>query len=428
MRRVVQVGMAAMLVLAAPAAADGTPAATGVASTPPLGWDSWNTFGCHVDEHDIEAQADAMVATGLRDAGYRYVVVDDCWYAPERGPDGRLRPDPGRFPDGMAALGHYLHARGLKFGLYAVAGRRSCAQQKGNYPGATGSRGHERLDAATFASWGVDYLKYDWCSSDSGYPAQRRAFTRMRDALRATGRRIVFSVNPNSGLRAAWKYQGMVAPGLLHGWAGVASMARVTDDVDPTWFRTPTPDNSHIGVSQEIPAAADLGGRVRPGYWNDLDLLVVGVRPAAGSPEHGVSRAEARSQFGIWAMMSAPLIAGNDLTAMPPAVRAVLADRAVLAVDQDPAARPADPVPGSGLTVWVKRLGDGSLAVALYNPGDRPRALTATPGSLGLAGRYRVVDLWSGQAGSAAGPISRVVAAHDTVLLRVTRADGGSGG
>ncbi|WP_255788530.1 glycoside hydrolase family 27 protein, partial [Mycobacteroides abscessus] len=175
------------------------PAIAGLASTPPLGWNSWNVFGCNIDEQRIERTAQAMVSSGMRDAGYRYVVVDDCWFDPRRDASGELRANPARFPHGMKAVADFVHARGLLFGIYASPGEATCAQNGGSYPGRTGSRGHEIQDAQTFARWGVDYVKYDWCGPPADVDELVDSFTIMRDALRATGRPILYSINPNSG-------------------------------------------------------------------------------------------------------------------------------------------------------------------------------------------------------------------------------------
>ncbi len=202
-------------------AAPGSPALT-----PPLGWNSWNSFGCGVTEAQIRETTDAMVSSGMREAGYRYVVVDDCWFDPQRDAAGNLRANPAKFPSGMKALGDYIHNKGLKFGIYQVPGERTCAQTSGAYPGSTGSRGHETQDAATFASWGVDYLKYDWCSSSGTRDEQVARFTLMRDALRATGRPIVYSINPNS-------FHDIT--GATYNWGEVADLWRTTEDLLDIW-------------------------------------------------------------------------------------------------------------------------------------------------------------------------------------------------
>ncbi|TWS24752.1 glycoside hydrolase family 27 protein [Tsukamurella sputi] len=274
---------------------------------PTLGWDSWNVYGCGVTEDDVERQANGLVTSGLAAAGYRTVVVDDCWSAPDRGADGRLRANPSTFPSGMAALGAYLHARGLRFGLYASPGDRTCAQRSGAYPGRTGSAGTEDLDARTFAAWGVDYLKYDWCGSGTSRSAQVGAFRVMRDALARTGRTITYAINPNSGVAGT-------VPGATGNWAGIADAVRVTNDVVPTWRTGAGPEGDQgIGdVLADVPPA--------PGTVRDLDMLVVGLP--------GVSDAQARTQILEWSRLGSPLILGCDVSALTPEVRALLTDAA----------------------------------------------------------------------------------------------------
>lgn len=382
-----------------------------VASTPPMGWDSWNSFGCNINEARIRATADALVSSGMRDAGYRYVIVDDCWYAPDRDAAGNLRPNPQRFPGGMAALGAYLHARGLKFGLYMSPNVSTCAQYAGSYPGRTGSGGHEYQDARTFAAWGVDYLKYDWCFPGGSAQGMRIAFATMRDALAATGRHIVYSINPNSDFPGT--------PGATGSWCGIATLTRITQDIQPVWDGG-TPNAFPMGISNIIEADANLATRVRPGCWNDPDMLEVGVRNVLGYS--GLTTEEAKTHLTMWAMMAAPLIAGNDLTTMTASDLRILTAREILSVDQDRLGRAAIRIVGGDHQIWVKPLVDGT-ALALYNPSEQPAPLTATLHELALApGRYRVRDLWTGTSWTTDDDITALVPAHGTALLRLTPA------
>ncbi len=270
----------------------------GHAAVPPtLGWDSWNLLGCGVTEGAVKEQADALVRTGLADAGYRTVVVDDCWSAPDRGTDGRLRANPATFPDGMRALADYLHARGLWFGLYAAPGEQTCAQRSGAYPGRTGSRGHERQDADTFAGWGVDYLKYDWCGAGVPEAQQFATFRIMRDALARTGRPITYAINPNSGVAGS-------PPGASGDWRGVADAVRVTNDVIPAW-RVGGGPSADQGIADVLDAVPPEPGPVR-----DLDMLVAGLP--------GVSDAQARTQITEWHRLGSPLILGGDIGRLAP--------------------------------------------------------------------------------------------------------------
>jgi alpha-galactosidase len=387
-------------------------AAGSVARRPPMGWNSWNSFGCDVSESLIRQMADALVSTGMRDAGYRYVVVDDCWFDPQRGPAGELRGDPVRFPSGMKALADYVHARGLKFGLYEVPTERTCAQRGGVYPGLTGSGGHEAQDARTFASWGVDYLKYDWCSPAGALGEQLAAFRRMRDALRATGRPIVYSINPNS-------YHD-VKTGASYDWGGIANLWRTTEDIKPIW------DTGHsneypLGVANIIDVEAGLAGRARAGHWNDPDMLEVGVAPFETFP--GLTLDESRAHFGMWAMLAAPLIAGNDARSTPAAALRILRNRRVIAIDQDRRARQGVRVRQRGATeVWVKPLAHGDRALGLLNRSGARASIRARLRDVGWrGGRAHAQNLWTGRRSRIRGAIVREVPAHGLALLRLTR-------
>ena len=251
--------------------------------TPPMGWNSWNKFGCNVNETIVRGVADAMVSSGMRDAGYAYVVVDDCWHGP-RDADGNISADPERFPSGMRALGDYIHSRGLKFGLYSDAGRTTCG-------GRPGSQGHEFQDARTYASWGVDYLKYDWCAT--GTRNAEEAYALMADALRATGRDIVLSI-------CEW---GSTQPWL---WAAnIGNLWRTTPDIYDRWEGI---DRWMIGVMNIVDRNEPLWPYAGPGHWNDADMLEVG--------NGGMTTGEYRAHFSLWAMMASPLIAGNDIAGM----------------------------------------------------------------------------------------------------------------
>lgn len=381
------------------------PAIGGLPDTPPMGWNSWNTFGCNISEQIVRAQADALVSTGLRDAGYRYVVVDDCWAAPDRDAAGRLRADPVRFPSGMAALGAYLHERGLKFGIYAGAQDKTCTQFQGTYPGATGSGGRERTDAATFAEWGVDLVKYDWCSGRGDHNAQVGAFTAMRDALRDTRRPIVYAINPNSGVAGA-------VPGGEFDWGGVATTTRITNNGTPRWSTDGGPSGGQ-GIVNIVDAAATVTSRVRPGSLIDPDALAVG--------DGALTPAMERTQMSMWAMMAAPLFAGTDLTAMSPETVAILKNQAIIAIDQDARVRAGAQVDDDP-EIWSRALGEKGIVVSMTNRQAHPRTMSVSLSSLGLVGDATVaaVDAWSGTRYAAdRGALSATVAAHDTVVLQI---------
>jgi alpha-galactosidase len=384
--------MALVVALAWPAAAL---ASDELARTPPMGWNSWNAFHCEVSEARVRAAADALVASGMRDAGYRYVVVDDCWQG-ERDAEGRLPPDPERFPSGMKALAEYVHARGLAFGLYSGAGELSCA-------GRPASRGHETVDARTWAEWGVDYVKYDWCHTE-GLDA-RDAYGRMSRALRATGRPIVFSIC-EWGTTSPWTWA-----------AGVGQSWRTTADIQPCWDCGT--EWGGTGITHILDSVADLHGFAGPGHWNDLDMLEVG--------NAGLSPGEGRAHFSLWALLASPLMAGNDVAAMPKEAREVLLNREVIAVNQDPLGVAGRRILDRGHDeVWAKPLADGSRAVVLLNRGTETMAVRCRLEDLGFAAGQKVVlrDLWKhAEVPLEFGFVEGKVKPHDVVMLRVTPVD-----
>jgi alpha-galactosidase len=528
----VAVALAVTSALARPARA----LENGLAKTPPMGWNSWNTFGCDIDEHLIRDTADAIVSSGLRDAGYEYVNIDDCWEAPTRDAQGRLRANPERFPSGIATLADYVHADGLKLGIYSTAGTGTCQR-------LPGSLGHETTDAHTFASWGVDYLKYDHCfteksdlpdidaatvsghgiatsdeaedahlsgtaavvncagcsggarvgslrggnraavdftlsvptdgtyrldiayvygsdprtsyyptgfvavgdtwvsdrirftpSPDSRTPAtyridvplragenhvrlanpmsdldvKRDNFARMRDALLAAGRPIIYSINPNT----------------LDGtsFADIANLWRTTQDIKPLWHST----SWYRGVDDIINENGPLADATGPGGWNDPDMLEVGVT-LAGFP--GLTADEVRTHMSMWAMMAAPLIAGADVRSMTEQTRETLGNGSVLAVDQDVLGRAGRRVRADGDgEIWVRPLHNGDRAVVLRNRGAGPTRVTATTSDVGIgpARRYLVRDLWGHRAEVRYSPeLSTVVPAHGALMYRVHAVAGG---
>ncbi len=371
-----------------------------LALTPPMGWNSWNHFAGHVTARVLRQTADAMASNGMKAAGYRYVVVDDTWLAHQRDAAGNLAANPHRFAEGIRALAAYIHRRGLKFGIYEDAGLETCAK----YPG---SFGHYRQDARTFAGWGVDYLKFDWCNVPfNRFPqlthaqVAQRLYRRMRRALTAAGRPIVFSLC-EWGQFDPWR------------WAGEdGNLWRTTGDINDTWKRM-----SAIGFHQNA-----IAGYARPGHWNDPDMLEVG--------NGGMTDTEYRTHMSLWAMLAAPLMAGNDLRHMPPATLAILTNRDVIAVDQDRLGieghriwRSAFPQPGRLATdreIWVKPLAGGSEAVALFNRGPKPAEIRLRWWQLGLRAPVCARDLWSHRSRvERGGGLTRSVAGHGVVMLRV---------
>ncbi|WP_329740859.1 glycoside hydrolase family 27 protein [Dyella sp. A6] len=375
----------------------GTPAHAldnGLARTPPMGWNSWNAFHCNVSAKLVEATADAMVASGMKAAGYTYVNIDDCWLLKQRGPHGELVPDPAKFPQGIKAVADYVHSKGLKLGIYESAGATTCA----GYPG---SLGHEKQDARQFASWGVDYLKYDNCGDRDGETYEQR-YTAMRDALLATGRPIVYSLC-EWGRKSPWRW----APSVGNLW-------RTTQDITPRWH-TDQPDNQYPqGILDILDQQAALSHASHPGAWNDPDMLEVG--------NGYLSDNENRAHFSLWALLNAPLIAGNDLRHMSDAVRSILTNREVIAVDQDWGGRQGYRVHRNGnADVWAKPMSDGSVAVILLNRGRGPLHIATTAAAIGLkhAASYTVRNLWQHRSHMSRGVIAADVPTHAVAMFRV---------
>jgi alpha-galactosidase len=376
----------------------------GVARTPPMGWNTWNTFGCNINETLIRQTADALVANGMRELGYQYVVVDDCWFDPNRDGAGNLQANTSRFPSGMKALGDYLHARGLKFGIYQVPGTKTCAQGTGGYPGATGSRGHEVQDANQFAAWGVDYLKYDWCDGSGTISDQVATFAKMRDALRATGRPIVLSINSNS-------FHCCTGP--QRNWSDVANMWRTTEDITNRWD-TGNTNGYPMGVKNIIDITVPLSGYAGPGGFTDPDMMVVG--------RGGMTDTEMRTHFAMWAVMAAPLIAGNDVRSMDSATSTILKNGQLIAINQDSLGRQGAQVANdNGRRVLAKPLANGDVAVALYNPGSSTATMTTSAAAVGKSGSsFTLTEAWTGTVTSTSSTISAAVPAHGTVVFRVS--------
>jgi alpha-galactosidase len=364
-----------------------------LALTPPMGWNSWNKFGCDINEALVRKQADAMLASGMKEAGYRYIVIDDCWQK-SRDADGNIVADPERFPGGIKALADELHAKGLKFGIYSDAGVLTCG-------GRPGSAGHEFQDARQYAKWGVDYLKYDWCHT--GTRDAEAAYTIMAKALRESGRDIVLSI-------CEW---GNNHP---ERWAApVGHLWRTTGDIFDGWKGTK--DWAH-GMTDILDLQVERWRDGAPNAWNDPDMLEVG--------NGGMTSTEYESHFSLWAMLAAPLIAGNDLAAMSADTRRILTNADVIAVDQDPLGMQARRLWKQGeLEIWARPLKGGDEAVVLFNRGASPAGMSVDWDLLNLPAGLRadVKDLWSGKVTRRVrGSYGSTVAAHGVVMVRVTPA------
>ena len=380
-----------LFVLLPGAAAQQNSVADRLALSPPMGWNSWNKFGCNVREDLIRQMADAMVNSGMKDAGYQYVVIDDCWQV-SRDQDGNIVADPQRFPSGIKSLADYVHSLGLKFGIYSDAGDKTCA-------GRPGSRGHEFQDARQYAAWGVDYLKYDWCNT--GTQDARAAYLLIRDALNASGRPIVLSI-------CEW---GTAKPWLWGNEVG-GNLWRTTGDIMDKWDGK---QKYSLGVLTILDLQVGLESFAGPGHWNDPDMLEVG--------NGGMTDTEYRSHFSLWSILSAPLMAGNDLRTMRPEIRQILTNKDVIAIDQDSLGSEGRRIKkvGDG-EVWAKQLKDGSRAVVLLNRGSADTEIRVSWEDLGYANRSSAAlrDLWQHkQLGRFTGGFASTVAPHAVVMVTV---------
>lgn len=366
-----------------------------LAATPPMGWSTWNHFHHDISDALIRKQADALVSSGMRDAGYVYVNIDGGWEG-YRDAAGVLHPN-SNFPD-MKALGDYIHSKGLKFGIYTGPGPRTCA-------GAPASYGYEAQDAKMFASWGADFLKYDLCSfreimkSEVGGDLEKSdalmiaAYQKMHQDLLATGRPILFSLC-QYGWGEVWKWGPEVG----------GNMWRTSGDISDSYERM-----SSIGFRE-----AGLSAFAGPGHWNDPDILEVG--------NGGMSADEERTHFSLWAMLAAPLIAGNDVSAMSEETKSILLNKEVIAVDQDPMGRQGDRAYAEGpLEVWSRPLAGGDMAVALFNRIEGATRMTLRLDAVGWNGAAVARDLWMHEpVGRIAGSYTVAVPGHGAVMLRLS--------
>jgi alpha-galactosidase len=370
-----------------------------VALTPPMGWNSWNYFAGKVTDQDIRNAADAMVATGMKDAGYEYINIDDTWEG-ERDANGVLHTN-SKFPD-MKALADYVHSKGLKLGIYSSPGPKTCA-------GFAGSLDHELQDAQLYASWGIDYLKYDLCSfipevmekqAPNDPAAQMKlmigAYDKMHKALASTGRPIVYSLC-QYGWDAVWEWGPSVG----------ANLWRATDDIQHNWNSIYTLLNEQQGLAKYA----------APGHWNDPDMLEVG--------NGKLSLGENRAHFSMWAMLAAPLLAGNDLHNMKPEIAAILTNHEVIAIDQDKLGREATHIYSDGeVDVWARHLSGGAMAVAVLNAGS-PRYSThpfhLSLAKLGLHGTQQGKDLWTGKDIELTDNMPLEIPGHDILLVRIAQ-------
>ena len=376
----------------------------GLALTPPMGWNSWNKFGCNVNEALIRESADAMVSSGMKDAGYLYIVIDDCWHG-KRDSLGFIQANPEHFPSGMKALADYIHAKGLKFGIYSDAGWKTCA-------GRPGSRGHEYQDAMKYAEWGIDYLKYDWCNTE-GLNAEG-AYLTMRDALYAAGRPIVFSLC-EWGNNKPWEW----AENIGHLWRTTGDIAAVFDgEVNHgSW--------SSWGVLKILDMQKGLRVYAGPGHWNDPDMMEIG---------NGMSVNEDRAHFTMWCMLAAPLMAGNDLQKMSNETKSILTNKEAIAVDQDSLGIQGFKYSANdSVETWFKPLSDGTWALCFLNRGiikrkiqfnwnEKPVKDDFSKREIDFSKKsFNIRNLWTKKdIGKTSGTLKTELPGHDVLLLKLT--------
>lgn len=362
----------------------------GLAKTPPMGWNSWNKFRNQVSDAMIREMADAIVSSGMRDAGYIYVNIDDTWEGANRDKSGNMTTN-NKFPD-MRKLADYVHSKGLKLGIYSSPGPRTCAGYLGSYE-------HEEQDAKTFAAWGIDYLKYDWCSASQVYADNQytmtQAYAKMGKALLNSGRDIVFSLC-QYGNHEVGEWGASVGGNL---W-------RTTGDISDNW-------NSMSRIGFDLQPGREK--YANPGHWNDPDMLEIG--------NGGMTNEEYRTHMSLWSLLASPLLAGNDIRSMTPEIKDILMNKEVIAVDQDPLGKQAARVAKVGdLEVWSRRLADGGRSVGLFNRGASSATVTANWSDIGVTGSHTVRDLWRHQdIGAKEGSFSAEVPSHGVVMIKVAK-------
>ena len=374
-----------------------------MAPTPPMGWNSWNQFACNVNENIIHEVADAICSNGMKEAGYIYINIDDCWHG-QRDSLGFIHPDPKRFPSGMKALADYIHSKGLKLGIYSDAGWKTCA----GYPG---SRGYEYQDALTYASWGIDYLKYDWCNTQ-GLKAEG-AYLTMRDALYKADRPIVFSLC-EWGNDKPWEWGAEIG----HLW-------RTTGDIYPC-FDCVIDHGSwkQWGVEQILDLQEGLRNYAGPDHWNDADMMEIG---------NGMSVNEDRAHFSMWCMLASPLIAGNDIRTMSDETRNILTNKEAIAINQDPLG-----IQGfkyyshDDLELWFKPLTGGDWAVCFLNRDEEMKTVDFNWTDWYVKDdlkqlvidfkneEYKIRNIWTHTAGTTKKPLHAELPGHDVLMMRLS--------
>ena len=382
-----------------------------LAPTPPMGWNSWNPFGKNVSEQVIRETADAFVSSGLKDAGFNYIVIDDIWQGGRDSVTGLLFPDPERFPSGIKALADYVHSKGLKFGIYSDAGTMTCGDRPGSF-------GFEERDAKLFAEWGVDYLKYDYCycpdyaSLNNDYRMAIARYKAMGDALKKTGRPIVYSIC-EWGPRSPWLWGKEVGG---HLW-------RTSYDVGDKWDE-PRNEHSQIGVLTSVDVMLDLERFAGPGGWNDPDMLVIGLNNTGFIKGGGCNEIEYRTQMSMWCMLAAPLMMGCDVRNMDEVTKAILLNKDVIAIDQDLLGKQGYRVyRKDGIEAFKKPLSDNRVAIAFLNRNSKEGKITLSYKDLELDAdaKYTVYDVWTHQdVIQAEGSVSSEMRSHECQVYVLT--------
>lgn len=380
----------------------------GLAKTPPMGWNSWNVFGKDINEQLVRETADAMVTTGLKDAGFTYIVIDDLWQGDRDSTTGELHEDKKKFPSGIKSLADYVHSKGLKFGIYSDAGTKTCGGMPGSY-------GFEEKDAKLFASWGVDYLKYDYCfapdyvSANNDYKMAIARYKAMGDALRETGRPIIFSIC-EWGPRSPWLWGREVGG---HLW-------RTSYDVADIWDK-PNNENSPIGILTSIDAVANLSRFAGPGGWNDPDMLVIGLKNSGYIKGGGCTDTEYSTQMTMWSMFSAPLMIGCDVRNMSENTKKILLNKDIIGIDQDPLGNQAIRMfRHNGLEAWKKPLSGNRLAIALFNRNENASTIAVDASDLQIedSAKFNARELY--EPASSAKPFQKLttkLSAHETKVF-----------
>ena len=380
---------------------------------PPMGFMTWNFFAENINENNIKAVADGLVSSGLKDLGYEYVFIDDGW---QGGRDNRNRmiPDPKKFPSGIKVLADYIHSKGLKIGIYSDAAPLTCA-------GYTASLGFEELDAKTFAEWGIDYLKYDYCNAPTDWKTAIERYEKMAKALQKSGRDIVFSVC-EWGDREPWLWANKVGGQL---W-------RTTADIRDKWKSIEKPKNNYdlhrtgAGILDIVNINAELSRYTRRGAYNDPDMLIVGLYgkkgPSGDLGGVGCSDIEYQSQISLWCLMAAPLMISLDLENMNDATKKILMNKDIIAIDQDSLNIQAERIINDGVwQVFIKPLANGDVAIGILNTSERPQTANILLADIKVFDKTKAKDIWSGEIKQLNGKISTKVAAHETKVYRLSK-------